>query len=365
MRTQSLAEGVPGAVLLAVERDEDVRPWLARMLSEPVMTHDADVGLFEGAPAVAFALGTTGNWRTQAVLDEHVRAITRRRLKTAHRRIDHGERCAKHEYDLISGLTGLGVYLLRHGSDRALLTKVLAYLVRLTEPHADGLPGWWALDGPTGPGEHWAEGHGNLGMSHGIAGPLTLLALTMRRGIVTPGQTRAMRRIIDWLQRHQHAAPRGGWRGTVHIREEWATSGNTRRASDREVPGTPSWCYGTPGIARALQMAGLALSDLDLQHRAEDALLGCVTDESQLALLADASLCHGWAGVMHLTWRASQHAPRLETAIPRLLAGHVAARPTHGTGILTGTAGVALADRAVATATPPRTRWDALALLDD
>lgn len=365
MRTQSLAEGVPGAVLHAVERDEDVRPWLERMLSEPVMVHSDDVGLFEGAPAVAFALGAAGNLRTQAALDDHVRAITRRRLKAAHQRIDRGDLCAKHEYDLISGLTGLGVYLLHHGSDPALLSQILAYVVRLTDPHPNGLPGWWALHGPTGPGGDWADGHGNLGMAHGIAGPLTLLALTARRGIVSPGQTRAMRRIVDWLLRHQRKAPRAWWPGTVRMREQQAPLGDKGFVADHEAPGTPSWCYGTPGVARALQMAGIALSDLDLQDAAEETLLDCVTDESQLALLDDASLCHGWAGVLHTTWRASQHAPRLKAALPRLLAGHVAARAPRGSGILTGTEGTTLAERAATTGTPPKTGWDALLLLND
>lgn len=365
MRTQSLAEGVPGAVLLAVERDEDARPWLARMLSEPVMVHADDVGLFEGAPAVAFALGAAGNLRTQAALDDHVRAITRRRLEAAHQRIDRGDLCVKHEYDLISGLTGLGVYLLQYGSDPALLSQILAYLVRLTDPHPDGLPGWWALDGPRGPGEDWVDGHGNLGMAHGIAGPLTLLALTARRGIVSPGQTRAMRRIVDWLLRHQREAPRPWWPGTVRIHEQQVQPGHMRLVREDEVPGKPSWCYGTPGVARALQMAGIALSDLDLQEAAEDALFDCVTDEWQLALLDDASLCHGWAGVLHTTWRASQHAPRLKAALPRLLAGHVAASPPRGSGILTGTEGTTLAERATTIGMPPKIGWDALLLLND
>lgn len=37
-------------------------------------------------------------------------------------------------------------------------------------------------------------------------------------------------------------------------------------------PARPSWCYGTPGLARARQLAGLALRDLARQEAAEHAL---------------------------------------------------------------------------------------------
>ena len=129
--------------------------------------------------------------------------------------------------------------------------------------------------------------------------------------------------------------------------------GHARLINDHEAPGKPSWRYGTPGIARALQMAGIGLSDLDLQDRAE------------VALLDDASSCHGWAGILHTARPASQHAPRLKSTLPRLLTGLVAASSPLGTGILTGTVGVALVERAMLTATAPRTRRDALVLLDD
>lgn len=69
-----------------------------------------------------------------------------------------------------------------------------------------------------------------------------------------------------------------------------------RRARQKE-PLRPSWCYGTPGQARAQQLAGQAIGDTERQRIAEQALLGCVTDERQLTRLTDVSLCHGWAGL--------------------------------------------------------------------
>jgi hypothetical protein len=62
----------------------------------------------------------------------------RKRLAAAHERIDRRQLPALSKFDPISGLTGLGVYLL-HRNDDGLLRDVLAYLVRLTDVlKADG-----------------------------------------------------------------------------------------------------------------------------------------------------------------------------------------------------------------------------------
>lgn len=363
MIAQSLAEGPAGQAFLAVEQGNSPRPWLTAMLAEPVMAHPDDASLFEGAPGVAFTLTATGQTRPLATLDPHVENITRTRLNAAHRRMDRGALPAKGEYDLIAGLTGLGVYLLHRDGGGTLVRDVLAYLVRLTEPRPDGLPGWWAADGPTGPGPQWVGGHGNLGVAHGISGPLALLALARRRGVTVDGHTEAIERACLWLDHYRCGeAPRVWWPGAI------TRTDHEHSTVDQHAPGRPSWCYGTPGIARALQLAGLALGDQARQRDAQDALARCVTDEAQLARLGDASLCHGWAGVLHVTVRAGTHDQRLRTAVPRLLDGLTEAlkrQPPATHGLLVGDAGALLAHHATSHTTPPVTRWDACLLLND
>jgi lantibiotic biosynthesis protein len=51
----------------------------------------------------------------------------------------------------------------------------------------------------------------------------------------------------------------------------------------------------TPGIARTQQLAGIATGDLARQRRAEEDLIGCLSDPGQPAQLIDLTLCHGWA----------------------------------------------------------------------
>lgn len=130
---------------------------------------------------------------------------------------------------------------------------------------------------------------------------------------------------------------------------------------------TPSWCYGTPGIAYSQHLAGLALNDQQRQRLALDALAWCVTDNTQLTRLSDVSLCHGWAGLLYIAWRAGAHDDRIRAALPRLLdllttALHQAPRER---GLLVGETGALLTQRAVTADTPPVTQWDACLLLND
>jgi hypothetical protein len=187
---QSLATGAAGIALLDVQRGDwtALRNRAAEMTREPLIADPEVCGLFYGAPAVAFSLHTAQQPAYTAVLDTldgHLDALARRRLDRAHRRIEDGALPQLREFDLISGLTGIGTYLLNRHGGGDLLRGVLAYLVRLTEPLKAGtemLPGWWSGDSPAGqPSAQWPGGHGNLGLAHGICGPLALRACADRR----------------------------------------------------------------------------------------------------------------------------------------------------------------------------------------
>ncbi|MET9567183.1 lanthionine synthetase C family protein [Streptomyces tauricus] len=374
---QSLYSGAAGVTLLHAVRaysGEDhkdaLRPWAAAMVKGPIQAAPAACGLYEGAPAVAYVLTfihSNTATRALATLDTHIADITRHRLKRAHARIDRDALPTLGEYDLISGLTGLGMYHLHRGH-KTELRNVLAYLVRLTEPitiDPRHLPGWWTGDSPDlRPSPQWPGGHGNFGLAHGIAGPLTLLATALRHGHTVPGQTKAIIRICDWLDRWRTGAGSRAWWPDLITRTEHR-SGELQRPG----PGRPSWCYGTPGIARAQQLAGLALGDRDRQRQAEQALAGCLADEQQLAQLTDASLCHGWAGLVQTVSRAAADVidDELRTRLPGLntrFNEHVAhLGPPAGTALMDGTAGIHLVRLTDSANTAVTASWDRCLLL--
>jgi hypothetical protein len=200
-------------------------------------------------------------------------------------------------------------------------------------------------------------------MAHGIAGPLALLSAAMRRGVIVDGHAEAIHTICAWLDRWRQGQATHTWWPEVIDRCEHRTG-----APSLVGPHRPSWCYGTPGIARAQQLAAIAVGDPARAYRAEQALTGCLTDNRQLAQLADAGLCHGWAGLVHTARRAATDA---HTSILGTAADAAAARMRqhlrqHGTpadhGLLEGIAGVELVDtaRQAATAQPG---WDTCLLV--
>jgi hypothetical protein len=147
-------------------------------------------------------------------------------------------------------------------------------------------------------------------------------------------------------------------------------------APGRELrPARAAWCYGDPGVAAALHLAGatdaaIALARESAARPAED------------AAVRDAGLCHGAAGLLHVfnrLWQASGD-EALAAAARRWFAHALGLRRAEGVagfpswvgafadhewdadpGVLAGAAGVALAFVAAATDIAPA--WDRFLLL--
>ncbi|MEW2434308.1 lanthionine synthetase LanC family protein [Streptomyces caniferus] len=388
---QHLALGPTGIALLHIERAaaglgpwQRAHDWLTAATRQP-FTSGPDSHPFYGAPALAHALACAADHlpgsyqRGLRLLDRQVTSDARQRLDAGNRRIDAGHLTALAEFDAIRGLTGYGTYLLRREPTGPALRAVLDYCVRLTEPvthDGEALPGWWTPTGPSGrPDDRFPGGHANNGMAHGVGAVLALLALSARRGTTVTGHHQAMRTILAWLDRWKTSAGRGpAW--PYWISREDLRAGRLSATALRR----PSWCYGTAGLARAQQLAALALGDADRRAEAETALLAALTDPAQLHATTDTGLCHGFAGLAHIAVRAAADAEpatasQLRAALPTLLTPLLppGAAPQEvagslvdgeaGAGLLDGAAGTALGLLAASSAEPPRTAWDARLLI--
>ncbi|MFD5652996.1 lanthionine synthetase C family protein [Streptomyces sp. NPDC127039] len=380
MNHDDLGGGLAGDALYEMVLAREHGEWTAAHAaakaigSRPVAAHPARANLYRGAPAVAYVLHIAGHpayARSLAGLDAETVAIVADRLDAAHRRMDGGRPPRLREYDLISGLTGLGAYLLRRGRDNV-LERVLRYLVRLiTEPlTVDGhrVPGWWAATDPrdaVGNGR-FAQGHANFGIAHGVAGPLALLALARRAGHTVDGQDDALAEGVTHLTAWAQPFDNGsiGWPELLPL------DAYRKGPEPGAAPGRPSWCYGTPGIARALQLAAHALHDDVARRLAERTALQAVTDSRQTCQITDASVCHGWAGLLLATDRIASDAvlPDLTRALPalhaRLESAVARAETTEAAGLLTGNAGVRLTVHTLNVSHPLDLGWETCLLLN-
>ncbi|MEU5810014.1 lanthionine synthetase C family protein [Streptomyces sp. NPDC047718] len=341
--------------------------------SDPVGT----LGLFAGLTGVAFTTSylARGGQRYRTLLggiDDSLYTRIPRRLPAV-----TGEGLAVGAFDLVSGWTGVAAYLHSRPAgparDRALHT-VLAWLVDLSRA-VDGVPAWHtphALITDEGMRDRYGTAVANCGLAHGITGPLALLALAHADGPIGEGHTEAIRRTASWLASHQVDDARGGggaYPAVVPLGEAPAAPSAARDA----------WCYGSPGVARALWLAGTALGDPDLTRTAVSAMRAVLRRPVARRRIDSPGFCHGIAGLLQVTLRfaADTRDEEINDGARRLvdqLLGEYQPQAPYGyrsvepdgaredrSGLLEGAAGVALALLAAVTLEPPS--WDRFFLL--
>jgi len=390
----SALNGGAGLALLYAElghHQREFRPVAHRYLalagrSLPAATRH---GLFAGAPALAFAavcaMHRDGEYaKLLGDLDASVHRAVRGHLDAERARLRSGA-VARHylRYDVVSGLAGLGRYLLRRcpasAESESLLREILAYFGELVRPVEQGgraLPGWWSQERTPYDNDD-GTGHANLGLAHGIPGPLALLASSWRAGVRTSGQSETVEAIAAFLTEWSDADEYGPyWPSSLNLRQYQRRSGPLPRAR-------AAWCYGAPGVSRALQLAGLALGRTDWTELARAAARAVFRRPEPDLGLRDSCLCHGCAGLLHLTGRLAADDPHcglgaetgrlaLRTAAafdPELPFGYRQFSNAQGAfhddpGFLTGSAGVALALHAYRNGPRPASGWDSALLLD-
>src|SRR5262245_11261734 len=307
-------------------------------------------GLFTGLAGTAFAANFVDAKRYERLLGT-VDGLIARRLDALLARLDaRGGGYAEHEIDVVSGLAGIGAHALECG-DQALLRPAVERLERVL--NADGsVPGWYTP--PELLDEHsrtaFPSGRLNCGLAHGVPGPLAFLALAGGAGI---------RHAADWLVENS-------------IADEWGV--NWPYSVPDDQPARAAWCYGAPGVSRALWLAGVTLDDAGLRELAVEALEAVFRRPRDGLRLDGATFCHGVAGVLQISVRmaADSGSDRLREAATDLAAELIERyeadslfgyrgldpdnRPEDQPGLLEGAAGVALVLLAAATSEPPR--WD-------
>jgi hypothetical protein len=275
------------------------------------------------------------------------------------------------EFDHISGLAGLIAGLL--GDDfREALAPVAGALVAGTVLEPGRLP--WGTASAQIPdqalGARYPGGLVNLGLAHGLGGVVAALALAV--GDDAAGENgehalevaaTALASAVRWVD---------GLPTLPHVQALGA-------ATRPEGPGRTAWCYGPPGAARALALAGAVLDRPALAGLAADLVVAGLARPASVAGLDTPTFCHGIAGVLQITARMAAETgdPRLCALVPQLCArlleafdpesvlgfGALGPRGTQPDvpGLLDGAAGVALV--LLSMANEPEPGWDRAFLL--
>ncbi|HEY0557838.1 MAG TPA: lanthionine synthetase C family protein [Thermoanaerobaculia bacterium] len=278
--------------------------------------------------------------------------------------------------ELISGLAGFGLYFLERlpGEGARRGTERVIELLAAQATEEGGTVSWFnpLQSMPASHRESYPNGYFNLGVSHGIPGAIGFLAAAHRRGVATGESRRLAEGAVRWLLDHRLPASSG------------STFPGYAGPGIEPVPTRLAWCYGDPGVAMVLWLAGRAFAREDWEREALAVARRAAKRGETDVSVVDAGLCHGTAGLAHTfhrLFRATGDEALREAALFWIQRTLDQRRPGHGVGgfslaetgasgpgrwseeagFLTGAAGIALA--LLAALTPVEPEWDRVMLL--
>jgi hypothetical protein len=293
------------------------------------------------------------------------------------------------DFDAISGLSGVGAYLLCRTDSRRAYGALASILESLVGMILDGedLPKWHSpahLLWDEGMKKVYPYGNLNCGLAHGIPGPLALLSLAVRAGVRVPRLEAAIISTARWLNENRVDDDWGiNWSTAVPLETcHTAGEGALRPGSALAAPDGASrcaWCYGSPGVARALWLAGDALDCDDYRDLSIAAMEAVFRRPISVRRIDSPTFCHGVAGLLSITMRFANSTGKaiffeqshalvqqlLDRYRPESMLGfrnlEVTDREIDQPGLLDGAPGIALALLAAVTDVEPT--WDRLFLL--
>ena len=396
----SLAQGNAGLAVLWAYLDACVpdhgwdvvgRTHMEQASDGPELESSVGTGLFSGLSGLAFAgwqlsRGGARYRRMLASLD----AVIAAEATGLASRVRDGHGLSVGEFDVISGLSGIGAYLLCRRQEPAIAVALRATVDALTTSvlRDQTLPAWYTpadllYDETTR--KMFPHGNLNCGLAHGIPGVLALLSLVRLSGLAFDRLDEAMVVIADWIGANRQDDAWGvNWPTAVHLEAVTNDEGHAvlRPGDPARAPGGPSraaWCYGSPGIARSLWLAGRALDRPEYRRLALDAMEAVLRRPIPARMIDSPTFCHGVSGLLAIAMRfaADTNLPAFQQASERLveqllqsfqpesLLGfrnlEYGGNETDQPGLLDGAAGVALVLLSASTGVEPT--WDRIFLL--
>ncbi|MCC6128870.1 MAG: lanthionine synthetase C family protein [Acidobacteria bacterium] len=202
------------------------------------------------------------------------------------------------EFDLISGLAGIGLYVLSRlprATARECLVRVVDNLADMAEAAPSGIT--WH----TGPElltaqqrETFPAGHYNLGLAHGVPGVIGFLGQACASNVM---ECNAKARdllsgAVSWLLSNRQT-------GSSQFRYYAGPAVELRG-------GRSAWCYGDPGVASALLVAARSAKEPEFEREAISLALHAARRPADQSGVIDPGLCHGAAGLAHMFNRLFQ-----------------------------------------------------------
>lgn len=206
------------------------------------------------------------------------------------------------DYDLINGVSGIGVYLLSLGCEFSPeLRDLISQYFDLLSSMNNGKYNWFIeYENQVSTNEEmerYKDGHYDCGVAHGIAGPLCILSELNQNKI----NNSAIERIVSFYE-------------TIEYNENGVSLWPGKKAPKEDFflkYTNLSWCYGYTGISNSLLKAYTSLQNTSAYNRIlgnSVSLWNSIKIDNDMKYLRTLTICHGYAGVlcgMVQTYRAT------------------------------------------------------------
>lgn len=316
----SIAGGYPGILPLYVELDKLFPEEGWNLVAHDYVLHTVKVietggvgrlSLFGGIAGVCFYLrqASKNESRYKKVLhkldDILLEGLSNSHLQPLAKQLNQQLPCYPPLYEEMQGLSGIGLYCLMNKEKlpfKDMIQKIIRLLISLTHPitiKGKTVPGWYVAPEAFFLDEdriRFPNGNFNLGLSHGITGVLAFLSIAMLQGIEISDQRRAIETVAHWIQmKRKKYKNRFFWDTMISFEEEVSGDFIVEHKS------RDAWCYGTPGVARALYLAGKALQNESIQECALETFISIFASTREEWNLPGPTMCHGIAGLLIIT----------------------------------------------------------------
>lgn len=261
------------------------------------------ISMFSGLPGIGLAaMCMSSNGSYQGFINQ-LNSLIVSKTETKIEHIKEVGEIREEYYDVMYGFSGVVNYCTLFRDSQSMmetLKHIVSYLIDICSPKiisGTSVPGV-IVSNKNSPfrGEDTNLPYVNLGLSHGIPGILVSLCKSYKLGIRLPNQKETIRMLSDFIKCC------GTYSKDIGLR--WDSAIYLGRNSFNPNNGRDAWCYGNPGIAYSLLIAGEVLQD--------EELIDISIDSMRLSLkekigVSSPTFCHGMAGIAYVSKKFFDH----------------------------------------------------------
>ncbi|MEM5398183.1 lanthionine synthetase C family protein [Staphylococcus gallinarum] len=299
----TLSHGYPGIILFLHESKEVLNKDLENIIHQYILKLGSYLengidgfSLFSGLSGIGFAIDIASDkqYSYQGVLKQIDHLIIQYVIDF----FNNSElEVTPTNYDVIQGLSGIGRYLLNRSSYNDDAKKVLKNILNYFKKIHYSKNNWLVsnkhqfLDIDK---QNFPSGNINLGLAHGILGPISLVAMSKMKGIEIENHEQFLYDFTSFLLKSEFKH-NGEWLDRYDILEKYTPPYSVRNG----------WCYGDTGIMNTLLLSGEALNDSELINNSKNILLTIIEKNNED--LISPTFCHGLASHLTIIHQANKY----------------------------------------------------------